>query len=299
MCCRQQCMQKGNEAMAQFTNQASISYNGLTANSNIVTGEIQQVLTASKTSVSQSYRSGELLTYAVGITNSGSADMTGLTVSDDLGAYTVGSTSATPLTYDGSSVLYYVNGVLQVSPTVTAGPPMTISTISIPAGGNALLVYRARVNDFASPAEGGSIVNTVTISGDGLTEPVTAAETVTADPAALLSITKSLSPTVVAENGQITYTFTIQNTGASAVEADAALIISDTFDPVLAAPLSVMLNGDALTQTGNYTYDASTGAFATVAGRVTVPAATYAQAPTTGRYTVTPGVTTMTITGRI
>lgn len=292
-------MQKGNEAMAQFTNQASITYNGLTANSNIVTGEIRQVLTASKTSVSQSYRTGEVLTYAVGITNSGSADITGLTVTDDLGAYTVGSTTATPLTYDGSAVLYYVNGVLQASPTVTAGPPMTISTISVPAGGNALLVYRVRVNDFASPAEGGSIVNTVTVSGGGLTESVTASETVAADPAALLSITKSLSPTVVAENGQITYTFTIQNTGASAVDADSALIISDTFDPVLVSPLSVTLNGDALTQAGNYTYDASTGAFATVAGRVTVPAATYAQDAATGRYTVTPGVTTITVTGVI
>lgn len=46
--------------MAQFTNQASISYNGVTANSNIVTGEITQVLTASKTSVSASYRRGEV-----------------------------------------------------------------------------------------------------------------------------------------------------------------------------------------------------------------------------------------------
>lgn len=55
-------MQKGNTAMAQFTNQASISYNGLTANSNIVTGEIRQVLSASKTSASVSYRAGDVLT---------------------------------------------------------------------------------------------------------------------------------------------------------------------------------------------------------------------------------------------
>ena len=47
-------------SMAQFTNQASISYNGVTANSNIVTGEITQVLTASKTSVSGSYRRVEV-----------------------------------------------------------------------------------------------------------------------------------------------------------------------------------------------------------------------------------------------
>ena len=45
--------------MAQFTNQASISYNGLTANSNIVTGEITRVLSVSKTSVSGSYRRGK------------------------------------------------------------------------------------------------------------------------------------------------------------------------------------------------------------------------------------------------
>ena len=45
--------------MAQFTNQASISYNGLTANSNIVTGEIKRVLSVSKTSVSGSYRRGD------------------------------------------------------------------------------------------------------------------------------------------------------------------------------------------------------------------------------------------------
>ena len=47
--------------MAQFTNQASISYNGLTANSNIVTGEITRVLSVSKTSVSGSYRRGDTL----------------------------------------------------------------------------------------------------------------------------------------------------------------------------------------------------------------------------------------------
>lgn len=129
--------------MAQFTNQASISYNGVTANSNIVTGEITQVLTASKTSVSGSYRRGEVLTYAVSITNTGAAPLDGLTVTDNLGAYAVGGTTATPLTFTGGSVLYYVNGALQASPAVTAGPPLSISGISVPAGGNALLVYRA------------------------------------------------------------------------------------------------------------------------------------------------------------
>ena len=283
--------------MAQFTNQASISYNGVTANSNIVTGEITRVLSVSKTSVSGSYRRGDTLTYAVSISNTGSAPYTGLTVTDDLGAYTTGTTSVTPLTFAGDSVLYYVNGVLQAAPTVAAGPPLTISGISVPAGGNALLVYRATVNDYAAPGTGGSIVNTVTVNGGGLTEPISA--TVTADTSALLSITKALNPTVVAENGQIAYTFTIRNTGAEAVDAAAALVVSDTFDPALKTPISVTLNGDAWPETGNYSYNAASGAFATTAGRVTVPAAAYAQDAATGLWTVTPGVAVLTVTGNI
>ena len=285
--------------MAQFTNQASISYNGVTANSNIVTGEITQVLTASKTSVSASYRRGEVLTYAVSITNSGAAPIDGLTVTDDLGAYTVGNTTAIPLTFTGDPVLYYVNGALQASPTVAAGPPLVISGISVPAGGNVLLVYRATVNDYAAPGEGGSVVNTVTVSGGGLTEAVTATETVTADTAALLGITKALNPTVVAENGQIVYTFTIQTTGAESADAAAGLIVSDTFDPILRTPISVTLNGEAWGETGNYSYNATTGAFATIAGRITVPAATYTQDAATGLWTITPGVTVLTVTGNI
>lgn len=285
--------------MAQFTNQASISYNGLTANSNIVTGEIRQVLSASKTSASASYRAGDVLTYAIGITNSGSSEITGLTATDDLGAYAVGVASAVPLTFTGDPVLYYTNGVIGASPAAVAGPPLSISGISVPAGGNVLLIYRARVNDFASPVLGGSITNTVTISGGGLTSPVTADETVSADTAALLSITKALSPGIVAENGRITYTFTIQNTGAAAADADSALTITDTFDPVLKAPLTVTLNGDTLEQSGNYTYNAASGEFATVAGRITVPAASFTQDAATGRYTVTPGITVVTVTGTI
>ena len=240
-----------------------------------------------------------MLTYAVSITNTGAAPLDGLTVTDNLGAYAVGGTTATPLTFTGGSVLYYVNGALQASPAVTAGPPLSISGISVPAGGNALLVYRATVNDYAAPGAGGSIVNTVTVNGGGLTEAVTATDTVEADTTALLSITKALNPTVVAENGQIVYTFTIQNSGAEAADAAAALVVSDTFDPALKSPISVTLNGDAWPETGNYSYNAATGVFATTAGRITVPAAIYTQDAATGLWTITPGTAVLTVTGTI
>ena len=71
--------------MATFTNQATLTYNGGTVNSNIVTGELVQVLTASKTAAAESYRTGDLVTYVVQLRSTGAAALTGLTVTDTLG----------------------------------------------------------------------------------------------------------------------------------------------------------------------------------------------------------------------
>ena len=48
--------------MATFTNQATLTYNGGTASSNITTGELLEVLTATKTAVVPTYRSGRPIT---------------------------------------------------------------------------------------------------------------------------------------------------------------------------------------------------------------------------------------------
>ncbi len=285
--------------MAQFTNRASISYNGVTADSNIVTGEIVQVLTAEKTVLPTTYRRGDVLIYAVSIANSGSSPITGLTLTDDLGAYNIGAATAVPLSFTGGSVLYYVNGVLQAAPAVTPGAPLVISGISVPAGGSALIVYRAQVNDFAAPTEGGTITNRALISGGGLSEPVAATAAAAAEPAAALEIIKALRPTTVTENGELFYTFTIQNYGAREAGADAAVVLRDTFNPRLNAPITVALGGDSLPQAGNWTYDAASGEFATVAGRLIVPAATFTQDQATGAWSATPGVTVLTVSGTI
>ena len=285
--------------MAQFTNQATITYNGLTASSNIVTGEITQILTAWKDATYDEYQTGDVLTYVISLQNSGTTDLTGLTITDNLGAYTFGTGTVTPLTYTGDPVLYYINGILQAAPAAVAGPPMVISGVSVPAGLSTVLIYRVRVNEYAPLGTEESIVNTATIAGGGLSSPITVTETVTPNQAANLSIFKSLNPTTGVENGQVLYTFTLQNTGATAVDAAANLVISDTFTPALDAPIAVTLNGAPWAATGNYTYDATTGLFTTVAGAVTVPAATYTQDATTGLWTVTPGTTTLTVSGTI
>ena len=285
--------------MAQFTNQATLSYNGMTVSSNIVTGEITQVLELQKNAVIDSYRADDTLTYVLTLRNTGTADYTDLTVTDDLGAYAFGGGTLTPLTYTGDPVLYYVGGVLQAAPTVTAGPPLVIRGLRVPAGQSAVLIYRARVNAYANPGAEAQIRNTASLTGGGLAEAVTAEETVTAVAEPQLTILKSVSPTSVAENGELLYTFILQNTGTAPADAGAALTVTDTFNPILRTPLTVTLNGDVWPQEGNYTYSAATGEFATVAGRITVPAATYTQNPATGIWSVTPGTTTLTVSGSL
>lgn len=283
--------------MASFTNFATLSYNGGTTNSNIVTGEILEALTAVKTAVSANYSAGDRITYALSLVNTGTAAITDYTVTDNLGGYTVGANTVYPLAYNAGTVRYYINGVLQTAPTVTAGPPLTVTGLTVPAGGNAVLIYETTATPVAPLATGSSITNTATITGGGLTNPITAQATVETANSAELSISKALSPTTVTENGQITYTFVISNTGNTEATATGNVVVTDTFDPIL-RNIAVTYNGTAWTEGTNYTYNAATGVFTTLAGQITVPAATFTQ-NTDGTFTVTPGTATLVITGTV
>ena len=284
--------------MASFYNQATLSYNGNTTTSNITTGELLEVLSATKVALRDTYTANECVTYIISIINSGSTAFTGLTVTDNLGAITEETETRYPLDFVNGSVRYYVNGALQKSSTVVAGPPLVVSGISIPAGGNVTLIYQAEVNQYAPLNTAGAITNTATISGGGLTNDILVSDRITADNTALLTISKSLSPTTVTENGQITYTFIIQNLGNTAATAIDNVSITDQFNPIL-NPISAAFNGTTWAEGTHYTYDDQTGAFATVPGQITVPAATYTQNPATGAWTVNPGVSTLTVTGTV
>lgn len=283
--------------MASFTNMATLSYSGGQINSNIVTGQLQEALTVTKTAVAPSYTIGETAAYVLTLVNAGTSALTGLSISDDLGAYTGGVGTVYPLRYEEGTLHYYVGGVAQATPTVTAGPPLTISGISVPAGGSAVLVYQTRVSAFASPEVEGEIRNTVTVSGGTLAAAQTAEAVTAARLAPQLAISKALSPSVVTENGQLTYTFTVQNFGNVAVSAGDNAVISDTFDPIL-RDIRVTYNGAAWTADTNYSYDETTGVFATAAGQLTVPEATYTQ-NADGSWAVDPGSVILTVSGTV
>lgn len=283
--------------MAQFTNQAQLRYGNSVTNSNVAVGEILEVLSVSKTAVRDTYNRNDSVTYLVSIVNSGTLPITNLTLTDDLGSYSFNTTSLTPLTYIPNTVKYYINGTLQTSPSVNAGPPLTITGLTLPAGANLLIVYDTLTNQYAPLASESSITNTVTVSGNGITS-ITATETVNTASSPLLTITKSISPVPVTENGTLTYTFLIQNDGNIPADEASSVIITDIFNPIL-SNLAVSFNGTALTENTDYTYDETTGTFVTVAGRITVPAATFTQDATTGEYITTPGISTLTITGTV
>ena len=103
---------------------------------------------------------------------------------------------------------------------------------------------------------------------------------------------------MIAENGQLTYTFIIQNLGNTEASVDSNVVVTDTFTPIL-NNLTVMFNDTLWTPNVNYTYVQATGVFETIAGQITVTPATFTQDTTTGEYIVTPGIATLTVSGNI
>lgn len=282
--------------MPTFTNVAKLTYRGLVASSNPVTGELRSVLAVSVAAAGDSYLPGGDVTYAIGLVNTDGTPLSGLTVTDDLGAPAAGGAPA-PLSYVPDSARLFADGLPQPAPAVTAGPPLVFSGLAVPAGGSAVLVYRARVNQYAPPAAGGSITSTVSVTGAGLSSVPTVTETVEAAERPILSVVKSLSPTSVTANSRVTYTFVIQNAGNTAAEATEAAVLSDVFDPIL-ADLSVTFDGAPWSAPAHYAYDADTGAFSTVPGQLTVPAATAEQADD-GSWTIRPGRSTLVVSGTV
>lgn len=280
-----------------FTNVATLSYNGSQIRSNVAVGMIESVLSVSKYAVNETYGEGDTLTYVVSIVNNSDSPVIGLTVSDDLGAYPFGTGTVQPLDYVPESLQYYVDGVLQPDPAVQTLSGVVLSDISVPASGNATIVYSASVNAYAPLETGGAITNTVTVSSPTVTA-VSAEESVAVTNAAQLSIVKSVTPIPVPENGELTYTFQFFNAGNTAVLDTENAAVTDVFDPVLTG-ISVMLDGTALTEGVDYTYNESSGVFTTANGVLSIPAATYTQDETTGEWSMTPGSVTMTVTGKI
>ena len=281
--------------MASFTNYATLRYGGVTVTSNTVTGTLPDALVLTKTPVNGVYVPGGTVTYLLSLVNPGETELTGLTLTDDLGGYVFGEETLYPLAYMPDSLQMLVNGLPQAAPAAAPGPPLVISGITVPAGGTVILAYEARATDFAPLAQGREIINTAEVGG--LPVPVTASASVTPEEAADLRITKDLAMEEARLPGEITYTFTIENLGSVPAAAAEAVVLEDLFRPALSG-LRASRDGVPWTLGTDYTYEEGTGLFASLPGAITVPAAEYAQ-DENGVWTITPGQTVVTVTGNI
>lgn len=267
-----------------FTNQASITFSDQTVPSNIVT-----------------------------LVNTSASAFNNLQIVDNMGAYSYGTPAKTlvPLDYVAGSIKYFVDGVMQTAPTVSVDATtkaLTISGINVSAKGagtgNTHLIYEATTNEFAplginneTLANSLKVTNTVTVTGTGITKSLTASSTVYPPQTLDIDIVKLVTPSSIAQNGQLTYTVEIYNYGpVGSVDADN-VILKDTFDPYL-DPISPVLNGQGLTETTQYTYD-DDGNFATVADVISLTKADITQDPTTGEWIVAPSKSILVVTGTI
>lgn len=285
--------------MATFTNQATLTYNNTQTLSNVTTGQILEQLTVEKTSLQQTYAAGDRITYVVSLINTGTSDVSGITVTDDLGAFVpAGQTGEVyPLTYDIGSALVLVNGTPQASVQITSAEPLTLTGITVPAAGNAVIMYAAQVNGSAPLGSGSVITNTVTASGGNLAEPVSAEFSLNVEEAPYLTVEKTLTPLTVSANQRITYTFVISNYGNAPADAAANASITDVLNPTLSG-LAVTYNGQPWTEGDQYTYSADTGIFTSAPGEITVPAATYTTEED-GTVTTVPGTAVLILEGNV
>lgn len=283
--------------MATFTNQAVLTYGGTQVLSNTTTGQIVESLSAAKTSLQQSYASGDRITYIVTLQNTCSVPLADLTLEDDLGAYKCPGGLLYPLGYEEGSLLVLENGVRQTDVTVTETSPLTVTGIDVPGNGGATVIYTALVNGFAPLQASGAIVNTVSLTGAQLTQPVTAEHTLPVTEGPVLTVSKTLDPLTVSPGESITYTLTIENYGNAEAGAGENAVITDTVQPVL-TDLSVTYNGAPWTEGGQYTYSAQTGVFETGDGVITVPAAQFTKNPD-GSASVVPGTAVITLQGTV
>ena len=290
---------KGDTKLATFYNQATLNLNGRTLTSNQTEGEVLTRVTLTKTAISGDYGPADNIAYSITLVNTDATAKNNITLTDDLGIISLPDGSeVVPLSYTGGNVIYYQNGILQPTPTVTAGPPLVISGIDIPAGGNAVIIYEVEAHEYAPRGENAVINNRVTAEGEGLCDLLTDTATVPTRNEAILSIAKAICPETVSCGDEITYTFIIQNTGNTAVVATDNLTVTDLFNPPLTG-ISVALNGTPLAEGTGYTYDEASGEFATVGGAIPLPAATFVRDPITGIVNTTPGVAILTVTGTI
>ena len=263
--------------MAIITNSASLTFNNeRTASSNEVDTEVResQSVAIVKDALLSNYVPGEPVGYVITVTNTGTGNLTDITVSDNLGS----ETTAKLLSYVDKSIVAR-QGATALSPSVTrTADSLVISNLGTLAAGQSITIALSLL---PSAAQAEEITNTATVTATTpLATTVTASDTATITPAQQELVT---APSTVASGGVLPYTLIAQNEGTVAAEN---IVFTDTLPTgYTVTGIELTVNGqptiiytaDQWTQVGN-TLTFPTG----TAEPVTIPAGSFVTAIITG-----------------
>ncbi len=280
-----------------MNNQASIrySYPGAdapeTALSNVTntTKLAEYGVTATKTTLTRTFRPGENITFLTRVQNTGQGPLYNLTIAESLGA----DNAPENLVYQADSAVVFVGEVPTAVAPEADGNKLTFRIPgAVTSQQTVLIVYCARVNPALNittgTLSGTSAVTANSGSENGpLVQPAAAAEaTVALAQYADLAVTKAVDKQNVSRGDALTYTFTLLNTGS---QPSVDTVLTDTLpDGFIPSLVTASVGGVTTVYTDDmYELDPETNTLTVPAGgaALSVPAATIS-GPGTAEITV-------------
>ena len=243
-------------------------------------------VTATKTTLTRTFRPGENITFLTRVQNTGQGPLYNLTIAESLGA----DNAPENLVYQADSAVVFVGEVPTAVAPEADGNKLTFRIPgAVTSQQTVLIVYCARVNPALNittgTLSGTSAVTANSGSENGpLVQPAAAAEaTVALAQYADLAVTKAVDKQNVSRGDALTYTFTLLNTGSQ------PSVLTDTLpDGFIPSLVTASVGGVTTVYTDDmYELDPETNTLTVPSGgaALSVPAATIS-GPGTAEITV-------------
>ncbi len=290
--------------MTTIVNQASATYlsNGQsqTIVSNVATTELIGPVGSTTLSIESNndgYLPNQVLSYIIAVNNTGAVTYTNFDIIFNMGTYTLGGLTLTPLDYIGPS-FYYLGGIYQDQITPTVNANNIVYNFATFAPGDAIIIaLRVKTNDYAQLEVGSSIDIVVDVEANNLALTEAATHTTPVANYTDIDIYKHMCPNPVIEGAPLSYFFNISNKGNTSA---TDIVLTDTFDPAPNTISSVTLDGVSVAST-DYSYSGGTLTIPAVASSfsITVDAAAISQSAVNGIVNVTAANTEIVVVGSL
>lgn len=282
----------------QINNSASATYGygrdgSDSAVSNVAVANLleQYAIDASKNVQNTYFRPGEILSYYISATNTGTDSLYNLTFTDDLGG------AGTPLSFVDSSAYLNLNGVISPIIPTSINPLIFVIPNAFTPGDTATIDFLVRVNSNIG-ADVSTITNTSGISANegSTTGPVLVVDpspsvTISLEDYASVTISKTVSTPNITEGVPFSYTLELENSGN--LPATGVVITDVLPEGFTINSITSTTNGTTTTfASGDYSVDSATNT-------LTLPTSPDIEiiVPAYGDGGV--GLTTIVITGQI